>query len=152
MSEETKTNQQPATTHPEDNGAATGKTFTQEDVNRIVSERLAREREKALLTKDEPPKEDEREKALKAREAKLDCRDYLDSKKYPVELMDVLDISNVEKFKATVEKLAEKFPDLVRDTSKDPVIIRGAIPHAAGPTSGRGIGFDSIANAFKPKI
>jgi hypothetical protein len=152
MSEEIKTNQQPENTHPEDNGGATGKTFTQEDVNRIVSERLARERDKAILAKDEPPKEDEREKALKAREAKLDCRDYLDSKKYPVELMDVLETSDTEKFKATVEKLAEKFPDLVRDTSKDPVLIRGPVPQLTGPTSGRGISFDSIANAFKPKI
>ena len=148
MAEETKTTQQPETTHPEDNGAAPGKTFTQEDVNRIVSDRLAREREKATQL----PQEDEREKALKAREARLDCRDYLDSKKYPVELLDVLDGSDVEKFKAAVDRLAEKFPDLVRDTSKDPHVIKGAIPHVAGPTRGMGTGFDSIANAFKPKI
>ena len=74
---------------PEENGGSSEKMFTQDDVNRIVSERLAREREK--LT--QQPKEDEREQALKARENKLDCRDYLDAKKYPAALLDVLDLS-----------------------------------------------------------
>lgn len=33
-----------AATHPEDNGATGAKTFTQDEVNRIVSDRLAKER------------------------------------------------------------------------------------------------------------
>ena len=43
---------------PEENGGE--KLFTQDDVNRIISERLAREREK--------PRDDEREAALNERE------------------------------------------------------------------------------------
>lgn len=135
-----------ATTHPGENGATGGKTFTQDEVNRIVSDRLAREREKAT----QPPQEDEREKALKAREARLDCREYLDSKKYPAELMEVLDISDVETFKATVGKLMEKFPDLSR-----PGTLRGAVPapYAAGAGTARLLGTEAaISDAFKPPM
>ena len=42
-----KNTQAAAATQPEDNGAQQGRTFTQEEVNRIVSDRLARERAKA---------------------------------------------------------------------------------------------------------
>ena len=51
-------------------GQGSERTFTQEEVNRIVADRLARERAKS-----EPSLADEREQALKAREAKLDCRE-----------------------------------------------------------------------------
>ena len=138
MSEETKTIQQPDTTHPEDNGAATGKTFTQDEVNRIVSERLAREREKATP----PPQEDEREKALKAREARLDCRDYLDGKKYPVGLLDILDSSDMEKFKDVAERLVKAFPAIAPALDVAP-------PRVVSRTSGLP-GVSALASAFKP--
>lgn len=38
--------QQPTTPTPEENGGQGGKMFTQDEVNRIVSDRLARERAK----------------------------------------------------------------------------------------------------------
>lgn len=48
MAEETKISTTKATTHPEDNGAkGQGRTFTQDEVNAIVSKRLAEERSKA---------------------------------------------------------------------------------------------------------
>lgn len=118
------------------NGGSDGKMFTQEDVNRIVSERLAREREK--------PVDDEREKNLKAREARLDCRDYLDSKKYPAKLLDLLDSSDVEKFKSAADAMVSGFPSIVQpDTPVPP-------PYSAG--AGTGPAFSNrIADAFKPK-
>lgn len=67
-----------ANTQPEGNGSGVQSTFTQEDVNRIVSERLARER-----AKNEPTEETKREQALQAREAKLECREYIAEKGYP---------------------------------------------------------------------
>lgn len=121
---------------PGANGGTGGKTFTQEEVNRIVSDRLAREREKQ-------PKDDEREQALKAREARLDCRDYLDSKKYPASLLDVLDSSDVEKFKAAADALVGKFPSVASQEVPP--------PYAAGTGTGNYFGGDQIANAFKPK-
>ena len=121
-------------------GGTGGKTFTQEEVNRIVSDRLARAREK--LT--QQPPDDEREKALKAREARLDCRDYLDSKKYPTALLDVLDCSDVERFKGAVDNMVGKFPGVVQPQEVPP-------PYAAGTGAGRMVfANDPIAAAFKP--
>lgn len=60
-----------ATTHPEDNGGQPeGKTFTQDEVNRIVSERLTRERSK--LT--DPTELDAREQAISIKEKALNDR------------------------------------------------------------------------------
>ena len=124
-----------AKANPGANGGTGGKIFTQEEVNRIVSERLQREREKQ-------PTEDEREKALKAREVRLDCRDYLDSKKYPVELLDVLDISDVEKFKAAADGLVKQFPGISRAGTPPPYAVNTGNNLFGNP--------DPIAAAFKP--
>jgi hypothetical protein len=143
MSEEFKdTQQRPANPTPGENGGQGGeKVFTQEDVNRIVSDRLAREREKL-----NQPQEDEREQALKAREARLDCREYLDSKNYPADLLDVLDSSSVDKFKAAVDKLEKIFPAIAdaKATTR-----KGWTP---GEPSSKGRQPDAIAAAFRPKI
>lgn len=133
--------QQPTTPTPEASGGQGGeRTFTQEEVNRIVAERLARERAKT-----EPSPADEREQALKAREAKLDCREYLDAQGYPAALLDVLDSSDTAKFKASVEKLVKAFPALI---SAQQPIREGWKP---GEGAHRGGGADPIAAAFKPK-
>ena len=94
-----------------------------------------------------PSPEDEREKALKAREARLDCRDYLDSKKLPTALLEVLDCSDVEKFKAAVGVALEKFPAIARANE---------VPPPYSPTTGTGMGGggvygDPFAAAFRPK-
>lgn len=91
-----------ATPTPEAEGGQGGKLFTQEQVNAIIQERLARERAKA-----EPSPLDEREAALKARESALDCKEYLRSRQYSPELADILDTSDVERFKDTVDRLAQ---------------------------------------------
>lgn len=149
MSEETNQNtnqnttQQP-TTQPEDNGnQGSGKMFTQDDVNRIVSERLARDR-KERTTQTEA---DEKEQALKARESKLDCREYLSEKKYPAELLEVLDTSDVEKFKAAADKIQEMY-GLV---SKGPRFVEP--PRFAAPMGGNrpSVTYDPVRDAFKPK-
>lgn len=119
-----------------------GKLFTQDDVNRIVSERLARDRADRAAA---PSPADEREQALKAREARLDCRDYLDSKKYPAALLDVLDTADVDKFKAAVDTMVGAFPAIARADEVPP-------PYAAGTGTGsRSFYNDPIAAAFKPK-
>lgn len=143
MSEETNTQQQ--TQQDPTPGAKGGRTFTQDDVNRIVSERLAHEREKLQAS----AKDDEREKALAAREARLDCREYLDTKGYPAALLDVLDSSDTDRFKTAVEKLVQTFPQITGKSS-GPVIREGWKP---GEATGRSSAIpDPIAAAFKPKI
>lgn len=95
------TEQLPTTPTPEASGDQGGeKMFTQDDVNRIVSERLARERQKMA-----PSPEDTREADLKAREARMDCREYISAEGFPAALLDLFDTKDAEKFKAAVKQL-----------------------------------------------
>ena len=137
MSEIINQEQQPTTPTPEASGGQGAKLFTQDEVNRIVSDRLARERAKA-----EP--EDTREAALKARENRLDCREFLSDKKYPVELLDILPTADVETFKGSVERLAELFRNMEYDGPTITVDL-------AGPLGGSSCSRPTpIADAFKP--
>ena len=134
--------QQPTTPTPEASGDQTGKLFTQDDVNRIVSERLARERQKT-----EPTAVDERENQLKARESRLDCRDFLEgltkggkAAHNVTGLLDVLDTSDKEKFQTTVAALLELG---AFNPQLEPLVLH--------PVDRRGPDVDPIAAAFKPK-
>lgn len=142
MSEENKNiDNQPNNAAPAGNGDQAGKMFTQDEVNKIVSDRLARDREKRSAQQ----QEDTKELALKARESRLDCREYLSEKKYPAELLEVLDTSDVEKFKAVADKLQDIF-GMNRPRFVDP-------PKFTAPNRG-GCGtmtHDLIRDAFKPK-
>ena len=140
------TEQQPTTPTPEASGAQGGeRMFTQDDVNRIVSERLARERQKT-----EPTAIDERETQLKARESRLDCRDFLEGLTKDGKaasgitgLIDVLDTSDKEKFQSTVKALLElgAFNPQLEPLKIPKVDYQGA------PDPER-----LIAAAFKPRI
>ena len=114
MADQENTQSQGATTQPEASGnQAQGKTFTQEEVNNIVRERLARERAKA-----ESSQPDQREQDLTARENALSCREYIAEKKYPKELLELFPTDNAEQFKASVDKLLKIFPQLKPDVLK----------------------------------
>lgn len=90
-------NQQP-NTQPADNGdQGGGKLFTQEEVNNIVRDRLARERVKKFPQ--EPTEEEKRLKDLNDRESRIACREYVMDQGLPQQLLDVLDTSNHEEFK-----------------------------------------------------
>ena len=130
------TEQQPTTPTPEASGDQGEKLFTQADVDRIVGDRLARAKKDRA--------NDDREAALKAKEARLDCREYLSDKKYPVELLDILDTADVESFKGNVERLAEMFRR-TEDTGPTITVDLGA-PLSSSPCGDTG----AIANAFKP--
>lgn len=117
-----------------------GRTFTQDDVNRIVSERLAHERAKAA-----PDPMEQRERELAAREAAMTCKEYIAEKKYNAGLLELFDTSDADKFKASVDKLVELFPDVdPANAAKTPIFTRPVM----GGSGGRG---DPIAEAFKPK-
>lgn len=147
--DEEKKNVQPETTQPEGNGAELGKTFTQEDVNRIVSERLARERDKYVIEHPKDPME-EREKNLQARESRIDCHDYVNEKGYNKAILDILDTSNVERFKQQIDKLAELFPDISIEKAGKTPVFSGATPVFSRGTNGGFIN-DSIADMFRHK-
>lgn len=101
------TNTQPNNADPAVNGdqGKEPKMFTQEEVNNIVSERLKREREK----REEAQTVNEKEKALNDRENRFSCREYIAEKGYRVELLNILDTSDAEKFKTAADKIHEVY-------------------------------------------
>ncbi len=124
------------------NNTGAEKTFTQDEVNRIVSERLARERAKNDNSGQTSDPITEREKQLAARESKMACKEYLQSKRYPEQLLEVFNTENETLFKDNVEKLRKAFPyafepicNAVRETN-------GTITGAAN---------DVFSAIFKPK-
>lgn len=145
-------NQPNSNATPADNGGQGVKMFTQDEVNRIVSERLTREREKFT----QQPQEDEREKALRereqaiaARENRYKCEDYLKeaniTQRRWSDFLEVLDTSDFDKFKAIVDRLG------------DPFVLHTVTTGAPTPMPpGNGMGAmstdEKIAAAFKPKI
>lgn len=100
MNNENNTAAQQTNADPAVNGESKqqGRTFTQEEVNQIVSNRLAQERAKG-----EPTEAEKRESELAAREAALACREYISQKSYPHELLDILPTSDAEAFQTAVE-------------------------------------------------
>ena len=140
MNDNTNTNQNPeqqtATPTPEDSGGqGNERLFTQADVDRIVGDRLARAKKDRAT--------DEREAALKAKEARLDCREFLSDKKYPAELLDILPTADVDTFKASVEQLAGLFQRVEDD---GPTIM----VDLTAPLTGSPSRSTPIADAFKP--
>ena len=78
---------------------AGGKTFSQDDVNRIVHERLARDREKAS---EEVSK---KEQELADREFRLNSRQKLIDRGYPESIMEALNCSSEEAFNKALDAL-----------------------------------------------
>ena len=141
MSEEIKNNEtQQQPTQPADNGTSAGeKMFTQDDVNRIVQERLAKER-----SKNEPSPDQIREKDLAARESTMTCKEYIAEQNYPKGLLELFDTADHEQFKQKVDKMKELFPGVFADPGKKPAIF------TKGTNGGVGLGgSDPIAEAFK---
>lgn len=147
MSEEIKNEgQTTGTTQPEANGAPTGKTFTQEEVNKIVSDRLAKERAKQEPQADPAAEQlTQREKDLAARESRMTCTEYIKEKGLDAALMDIFDTGDAEVFKANVEKLLALYPAI------DPKTPRVTIPPYAALTGTTPLRSDPIAQAFRRK-
>lgn len=100
-------------------------TFTQEQVNKIVSDRLAREKVKseAALA--------EREQQLAQRELLLTAKEKLTESGLPVELLDALNVSSpeaMEKAITTVKAVIDK----IKAEAPKPFTIHGAKPAEAG--------------------
>lgn len=83
-----------------------GRTFTQDEVNKIIQDRLARDR----ATKNEFDQIDQRKKELTERENRLACKEYLLSRKLPEGLEEIFDTADSKKFQESVEKLIDIYP------------------------------------------
>ena len=116
-----KKNEGLATTQLEENGVH-GRTFTQEEVNKIVSERLQKERARLVSTAE--PQESQlsrREQELAARENRLACLEYLRTQGLREELLEILDTSNAALFRQRISQLLELCPALDERAAPPPV-------------------------------
>ena len=109
-------------TNPESGAGA--KTFSQDDVNRIVGERLAAEKRKgeAALA--------EREQQLAQRELLLTAKEKLTESGLPVELLDALNVSSPEAMEKAITTLKGVI-DKIKAEAR-PVKFYGAKPAEAG--------------------
>lgn len=80
-----------------------GKTFTQEDVNRIVQERLAKEKSKGTGNGDDEL--NKRAAELDLRERKLTAREKLRENGLPDYLVDALNMNTDEDFQKSMEAI-----------------------------------------------
>ena len=89
------------------NNPETGeRTFTQDDVNRIVGERLSKEKAKADAALAEKEQQfAERERQLANREALVDLKDQLKEMGLPGELLPVLNVQDKEALKTALDAL-----------------------------------------------
>ena len=77
------------------------KTFTQDDVNRIVQDRLSKDRERASKELGE------REQEIARRELRLNSREKLISRGYPEDILDALNLSDEKAFDKALDLLDE---------------------------------------------
>lgn len=105
-------------TNPESGAGA--KTFSQDDVNRIVGERLAAEKRKgeAALA--------EREQQLAQRELLLTAKEKLTESGLPVELLDALNVSSPEAMDKAITTLKGVIDKIKEDRPKP--VFKGAVP------------------------
>lgn len=114
------------------------KTFSQEDVNRIIQERLAKEKQKGqeALTA--------REQELAAKEYRLDATAILREKGLPDELADMIKAGSVEEFSKNVETIVGLIGNR-KETEEPQVIATGSVIGAIGDM---GTEVDPIRKAF----
>lgn len=116
----TATEEQQGTTQtqPEGNGERSEKTFTQDEVNKIVSERLARDKGKnsAELEK--------REHELEQRELAMTAREKLAERGLPKELAEVLRFSDDESMNKSIDAIEK----IINENKTQGVTFRGFQP------------------------
>ena len=98
----------------EDSGSKpeTEKLFSQAELDRIVKERLKRQKTKydeeaAADLKRREADLNAKEAELTARETKLLCKEYLAEKGYSKDLLEILEVSDFEAFKKKAEKVMQ---------------------------------------------
>lgn len=167
MNDEKNTEQQqPTTPTGEEKAGEKGRMFTQDEVNRIVSDRLARERERLADSSEYKDKyeavkkELEGIKAAQARQQKetayreLLAKANISEKRIATVIKaSAAEIDALELDESGAAVGADKLVEAIKTEWADFVVhtvIKGAdVPHPPVNCGGSG---DPIANAFKPKI
>jgi hypothetical protein len=104
-----------------------GKTFTQEDVNRIIQERLAKEKAKSSGDTDFSKREQE----IEQRELRLTAKEILTDKGLPVQLLDALNCSNQESLEKSIATIETIFNEHQANATKQ-IKFTGFQPGASG--------------------
>ena len=111
MNEQNATNEpmnnQTAEQNLEKDAACQEKKFTQADVDRIVKERLRRRDEAKEKAQNEQFAAMQAE--VTKRENRLACREYLLDKRYPAGLLEIIDTTDPNEFKAKADKAFSLF-------------------------------------------
>ena len=125
----------------ENNNGTDGKTFSQEDVNRIVGERLAKEKAK---TSQELA---EREKQLQQKEMEFKAKSALAEKGYSSELLGAIKCSTDEELKNSLDIIGR-----LLGQKEDSDALENAKPRFTAPARGRSrhgdMGDDPIRKAM----
>ena len=116
-----------------DQGMGDKKTFTQEDVNRIIQQRLAQEKAKNSGESDLVKREQE----LAQRELRLSARETLSSKGLPVELLDALNCTDKETMEKSITTVEKVFNEYKANATKQ-IKFTGFQPGASGKTPDAG--------------
>ena len=106
MIENAQTAENATATTPEQNPSPEGKTFTQDELNSIVKDRLAREKtkfEETLNTDERLKALEAKEKEVLARELRLEAKDKF--KNIPGEMLELLNYDDKEAFDSSVKQM-----------------------------------------------
>ena len=109
-----------------DQGTGDKRTFSQEDVNRIVQERLAKEKAKSSGEADFTKREQE----LARRELHMSAKELLSEKGLPVQLVEALNCTDRETMEKSVETV-EKYFEECRANARSSIRLKGFQPGAS---------------------
>lgn len=123
----------------DNNPAGEKKTFSQDDVNRIVQERLAKEKQKGQ------EELAEKESELAAKEFRLDATAILREKGLPDELADIIKADDIKVFSRNIETILKLIEEKAKVVQEPEVIGRANI---IGAVSGSGYSGDPVRKAF----
>lgn len=130
------------------------RTFTQDEVNKIVQERLSRERAKVengdTVSADRIHALEDREKQLQQREMEFQAKEiehYMDSNGYPAELLDIIRYSDFKTLEENLNKLAEHRDTFSRAYEKKNGVQRAYFTKHIKSTGGSD--YDPVGKAFK---
>ena len=132
--------------------APTGKTFSQEDVDKIVAERLARQQKKFDAEKQEAAelakmnaaqkaehaakkREEElaaREKSVAEKELRFTALGILEENKLPASLVDCLNLSSADACNASIEALKKAWPEAVTAAVNNALRSNTPPPYSGG--------------------
>lgn len=124
------------------------KKYTDDDVDRIVSKKIARERERLqkLFNEEQEVSEiEQREQKVFMREMKADARDMLIERGLPALLADVLNYESKEDMTSSIEDVENVFREAVEREVK--LRMKGSTPITGKVYKP---GNDALRNAFRP--